>query len=1053
LWLLTAGQRHGRFADYAESVHDFDWAEFYADFEGEGFFDWLRSQASPEFDGDRITKPGFTDVVLIDSRTGITEMGGVCTQQLADVVVAFSAPNLQNLLGVETMARSFRRQEILEFRKGKPEVLIVPSRVDASELESRNRFEKRLRDLEPVFIPAALASRKYGFWDLKIPYVPKFTYEEALTVWDDSSKARHIEAREMADAYRLLSMAVATLAPSSHPLNKWAIPNAASPIAKKRVYLTWTGHSGVAIANALRLRLEKEAPDLDLWLQQRDDSVPVSDAPASRDIAPSCMVLAVSAEAIESDWVRQEWREARRAGICVYTVYAGNLYSDAPRWMRKAKSFELNDHWHLLLQTLRGGCMALRAPFMAPDLPLAYVVRSSHLEQVRHALVTPSGDPNAVTCILHGAGGTGKSLIAAAACHESAIIDAFDDGILWVSLGLNPEIRESLTQLYAALTGERPTFANEQDACYQLGTKLGALKCLVVIDDVWNPDDVRWFTNAAKMSAFLITSRNTAAAPAAISIDLGPGMTLEESMRFLSEGLPVANPVQFRELADQLARFPLALQMARGLLMERVQRGESVESAGEYLLQLLARHGFQAFDAVNSSVEASLSQLSEPGRERFFALAVFPENQPIPIASAAALWGIEEFEAENLVQRLTRFSLLQFDPSSRTLSIHPVVRSFIQTAARTDAGSSAVERIAGADSTLISVEDHRGHLRYSVASGGSGFVGRIEIPVDSNLVYDLNSRLLDAEGIQDQLETGKALYELLIPSKVDVHISAERPLVFLTEGRAAAIAWEMLVRPGDGRPLGIEPGVARMFATLLGASSAVEAPVRRRAALLIADTTNDLPSLPGAQREIHSLGQFLMSQGWDVTRLVGPNIATRAAVMTNLLVREYDVVHFAGHDVYNPASPSSSGWAFAGGTIGAREIGQMKRVPRLVFSNSGEADASSASARRAGFPSSLAEAFLRQGAACFVGSSGAVDDVAAAAFALDLYSNLLTGQPMFAAMRNARRNNLERFSSVRSWGIYQHYGNPLFRLERSAPEERSQASNSGGGSHTVSPRP
>ena len=167
LWLLTAGQRHGRFADYAEAVAEFDWTGFYADYDGSVFFEWLRIQVAPVFQGHRLIDRGFSDVVLIDSRTGATEMGGVCTQQLADVVVAFTAPNLQNLLGVKTMAEAFRRPEIVEARGGKPDVVIVPSRVDTSELESRDRFEQRLRAMESQFMPEILKSLKRSFWDLK----------------------------------------------------------------------------------------------------------------------------------------------------------------------------------------------------------------------------------------------------------------------------------------------------------------------------------------------------------------------------------------------------------------------------------------------------------------------------------------------------------------------------------------------------------------------------------------------------------------------------------------------------------------------------------------------------------------------------------------------------------------------------------------------------------------------------------------------------------------------------------------------------------------------
>jgi hypothetical protein len=43
--LLPAGCRNGdRFDAYAETVLEFDWADLYANFRGEAYFEWMRSQ-------------------------------------------------------------------------------------------------------------------------------------------------------------------------------------------------------------------------------------------------------------------------------------------------------------------------------------------------------------------------------------------------------------------------------------------------------------------------------------------------------------------------------------------------------------------------------------------------------------------------------------------------------------------------------------------------------------------------------------------------------------------------------------------------------------------------------------------------------------------------------------------------------------------------------------------------------------------------------------------------------------------------------------------------
>src|SRR5262245_29840198 len=70
LYLLSAGARGGnQFSHYAQAVQEFDWSEFYMAYNGKHYFDWLRR-----------TLAGIADIVLIDSRTGVTEMGGVCTR-------------------------------------------------------------------------------------------------------------------------------------------------------------------------------------------------------------------------------------------------------------------------------------------------------------------------------------------------------------------------------------------------------------------------------------------------------------------------------------------------------------------------------------------------------------------------------------------------------------------------------------------------------------------------------------------------------------------------------------------------------------------------------------------------------------------------------------------------------------------------------------------------------------------------------------------------------------------------------------------------------------
>ena len=121
---MPAGKREPgeQLSQYARAVRTFDWQDFFDNWSGSQFFDWLRAQLTSVPDG--------YDVVLVDSRTGVTEMGGVCAYQLADVAVMLCAPNYQNLDGTFAVSRDFRSDAVLALRGGRPlELLVIPARL------------------------------------------------------------------------------------------------------------------------------------------------------------------------------------------------------------------------------------------------------------------------------------------------------------------------------------------------------------------------------------------------------------------------------------------------------------------------------------------------------------------------------------------------------------------------------------------------------------------------------------------------------------------------------------------------------------------------------------------------------------------------------------------------------------------------------------------------------------------------------------------------------------------------------------------------------------
>jgi parallel beta-helix repeat protein len=191
LLLITAGKRSKEhFAKYANSVLNFDWHDFYNNWYGELYFEWMRQQFNE-----------MADVVLIDSRTGLTEMGGVCTYQFADVIVMFCAPNEQNLEGTYKMALDFKREDVQNLRPERPlNIIVVPSRVDdRAETDDLSSFygqfieryaalvpdelkkvEETILDIYHTSVNKDLVRKAAPFLELKIPYFPKYSFRETV---------------------------------------------------------------------------------------------------------------------------------------------------------------------------------------------------------------------------------------------------------------------------------------------------------------------------------------------------------------------------------------------------------------------------------------------------------------------------------------------------------------------------------------------------------------------------------------------------------------------------------------------------------------------------------------------------------------------------------------------------------------------------------------------------------------------------------------------------------------------------------------------------------
>jgi MinD-like ATPase involved in chromosome partitioning or flagellar assembly len=87
--------------NYSSRLNSIDWQKLYSEEDGYLFFEDLKRQWQ---------KSIVPDYVLIDSRTGHSDVEGICTRQLPDAVCLLFSPNDQNLQGLKRVVANIRSQ-------------------------------------------------------------------------------------------------------------------------------------------------------------------------------------------------------------------------------------------------------------------------------------------------------------------------------------------------------------------------------------------------------------------------------------------------------------------------------------------------------------------------------------------------------------------------------------------------------------------------------------------------------------------------------------------------------------------------------------------------------------------------------------------------------------------------------------------------------------------------------------------------------------------------------------------------------------------------------
>ena len=325
-------------------------------------------------------------------------------------------------------------------------------------------------------------------------------------------------------------------------------------------------------------------------------------------------------------------------------------------------------------------------------------VDRGELAEVVSALTAAGSGAVALTTGLVGAGGFGKTTLAAKACQDRKVRRLFRGGIVWITVGRDtdgPGLAARISEVIATADGDSgPAFTSPEQAGQALARALsGGGRTLLVVDDVWTAAQLQPFLAAGEPGRLLVTTRRPAvlddvADPRQIKVDAMPDAV---ARRLLTRGLPVMAAGLERDLLDLTGRWPLLLNLVNHRLAGDVDRGAHIDVAAAAAAGRLRERGPAALDitdsgqrqtAVAATVGYSLDALDSGDRDRFFELGIFAEDAEIPLSAVALLWqgtaGLSAAAAESLCERLDGLSLLTLAWAGevRVMVLHDVIRDF-----------------------------------------------------------------------------------------------------------------------------------------------------------------------------------------------------------------------------------------------------------------------------------------------------------------------------------------------------------------------------------------
>lgn len=690
---VAAGQQDSA---YSRLVSTFDWSNFYERQGGAAFFDAVRAQMRAEY-----------DIVLIDSRTGLSDVAGICTVQLPDTVVNCFTMSTQSIRGASAVARSIRAQ-----RPDDPPLLVpVPTRVEDAELRKLETGRDLVRAEFASFLDHLSDAARARYWNtIEVPYRAFYAYEEILAAFGD----RPEQAGTLLAAYeQLASVVTGGRVTRLEPMPEEERRRSLTAFERSRLTAEQTVLVGYASMDRLWAEwISDQLEEAGLRVDRRAVDVPVRAGGRTefdRALAAASRVLVVLTRHFAATPLAGEaWKAAASRDQVAGTGVLVPLRVDESRLAlpyTDRTPVDLSDvdagtARTLLLEEAGAPAHAVtgravgRFPGAFPAVwnvrqhGTTFVGRAAQLEALRDRLIA---SPASGVQVIHGLGGVGKTQLAA----EYALRFARDyDIVWWIPADSEERIRGGLADLAEAMGlgagGGGEAVRRVLDALRRGGP---GRRWLIVMDNADEPSRATRALLPQGPGHVLLTTRDQTWSEYAGATELTVFDRME-SVQLLRDRVRGLTEEEATQVAEKLGDLPLAVEQGAAYLRATAlpvqQYLASLDTPG--LLRILEGRqsaGYSKTLAATWLVTLRQLRQEKPAAARLLELCSYYAPEPIPVAMltgerfAVFMAPFDPTLTDPILQGLVtaelgRYGLAQVDAENNTVRIHRLVQLVIK---------------------------------------------------------------------------------------------------------------------------------------------------------------------------------------------------------------------------------------------------------------------------------------------------------------------------------------------------------------------------------------